>query len=683
VDELFDSLSSAMKKAAIEVCGTRKVGGSKKGTCWWDEQTKILSQQKKDLYLQSISENIGDQDRFRIIEIMRAKNKELRKMVRKKKGKVNENLGKKMNESCQQNKMLFWSEAKRARGDSFEVKVAIKDDDGNILMNEKEAINRWSGYYEELLDIRNDRDPEISLRGTNDFEREAYTGNEDILLGEIENAIKMLKNGKSAGVDDICSEMLKEGGEAVKMEMWKLCQCAWRSGYVPKVWTQSIIKPIYKGKGMKMECKNYRGISLSSIAGKVFARILVDRVRRLTNKKLSVEQSGFREGMGCIDQIFSVRQVVEKYLEKGKKVYSAFIDLEKAYDKVSRKGLWKVLEIYGVQGRLLQAVQSFYQDSKACVRVGEVNGEWFEVKNGLRQGCVMSPWLFNIYMDGVVREVKDIVGNVGIKLMNEEIDCHLTQLLYADDTALLSETETGLRLLVEKFAQVCQKRLLKINEDKSKLMIFEYGETSECDIRVNGRFIEVVDKFCYLGCMLSKDGTGSEEIDSRVMKGRSVSGAIKKLVKEKHLSIQCARALHEGVLLPTLLYGNETLSMYERDASRLQAVEMSLLRSAIGVTRRDRIRNENIREVCGVTVSLRQRARMGRLRWFGHMKRMNETRWPKRIYESIKEGVRRIGRPRKRWKECIEYDLRGINVDVDNIENLVANRVIWRNIVKG
>ena len=81
-----------------------------------------------------------------------------------------------------------------------------------------------------------------------------------------------------------------------------------------------------------------------------------------------------------------------------------FLDLEKAYDRVDRDAMWNVLRLYGIDGRLLRGVRSLYVGSKACVRVGN-EGEWFPVRVGLRQGCVMSLWLFNLYIDGVVREV--------------------------------------------------------------------------------------------------------------------------------------------------------------------------------------------------------------------------------------------------------------------------------------
>ena len=141
----------------------------------------------------------------------------------------------------------------------------------------------------------------------------------------------------------------------------------------PSDWKNAVIVPVYK-KGSRLDCTNYRGISLMSVVGKVFARVLNERVKGLTVDKVPDVQGGFRAGRGCNDQIFAVKQIVEKTIEEDKKTYMAFVDSEKAYDSVSREKLWKVLHEYGVKGKLLRAMQALYVD-------GEGKGESWE--NGI------------------------------------------------------------------------------------------------------------------------------------------------------------------------------------------------------------------------------------------------------------------------------------------------------------
>ena len=155
----------------------------------------------------------------------------------------------------------------------------------------------------------------------------------------------------------------------------------------------------------------------------------------MTENRLLEEQAGFRSGRGCIDQIFIIRQLTEKYLEKDKKMYAAFIDTEKAYDKVWRTDLRVTLKGYGVRGKLLGSIKALYKESKACVRVEGKVTEEFMVEQGLRQGCPLSPWLFNVFLDRVVREAMvGFQGGVGLD------SCLIQTLMFADGTVMLAQT---------------------------------------------------------------------------------------------------------------------------------------------------------------------------------------------------------------------------------------------------
>ena len=137
--------------------------------------------------------------------------------------------------------------------------------------------------------------------------------------------------------------------------------------------------------------------------------------------------------------------------------------MEKAYDTIDRHGMWQMLRVYGVGGKLLKAVQSFCVDSMVCVRVRNDVSEWFPVNGGLRQGGVMSPWLFNVYMDGVVREVNVRVLGKGLELLSANGGkFEISQLLFADDTALVADSEEELLRLVSEFGRVCERRKLRV-----------------------------------------------------------------------------------------------------------------------------------------------------------------------------------------------------------------------------
>ena len=234
-----------------------------------------------------------------------------------------------------------------------------------------------------------------------------------------------------------------------------------------------------------------------------------------------------------------MNQLTDKFVSKNKCLYLSLMDLEKAYDRVNRSAMWKVLEQYGVSGKLLQVVKSFYVESEACVRVCRQESDWFGVKVGRHQGCVMSPWLFNVFIDGVMREVQQEVRETGVSLWDASRNCALKVgwLLYADDTVLVAGSEVELQKLVDEFGRVCRKRKLSVNISKSKVMKIGGNQgTNDLNVSLNNRRMEEVDTYRYLGVDISSDGKMHEELCHRMKEARKNAGMLKSLWNRRNVS---------------------------------------------------------------------------------------------------------------------------------------------------
>ncbi|CAK1596230.1 unnamed protein product, partial [Parnassius mnemosyne] len=274
---------------------------------------------------------------------------------------------------------------------------AIRDQNGCILNDEVLSLRRWKEYFESVfMSDETFELNEIEIPKEEEIDR-------DISIDEIMKAMKSMKAGKAAGYDRVSLEMLRAGEGVVADLLYTLFNLCWELKRVPGDWCKAVIVPIYKAKGSQQDCKNYRGISLLSIVGKLYAKVLIERVMKETDGKIWDVQVGFRKGMGCTDQVFSMRMIAEKFLAKNQKVFCAFMDLEKAYDKVNRDMLWQTLNSFGLSAGLIQALKSLYRDSSACVRIN--NSDWFGIDKGVRQGCVASPWLFNLFMDSCLENL--------------------------------------------------------------------------------------------------------------------------------------------------------------------------------------------------------------------------------------------------------------------------------------
>jgi hypothetical protein len=175
-----------------------------------------------------------------------------------------------------------------------------------------------------------------------------------------------------------------------------------------------------------------------------------------------------------------------------------FVDLEKAYDLVPRIMLWKCLQEYGIDGQLLQAIQFLYKDCRSCVRVNGIKSTSFTVGAGLRQGCVLSPLLFIIYMDRIARRSQGeecvMIGDVRVK-----------SLLFADDLVLLASSESDLQRALERFAAECVVAGMRISTSKTESLVVSRSPV-QCALHVSGASLKQVEKFKYLGVVFTSYG---------------------------------------------------------------------------------------------------------------------------------------------------------------------------------
>ena len=157
------------------------------------------------------------------------------------------------------------------------------------------------------------------------------------------------------------------------------------------------IVTLYKNKGERSDCNNYRGISLLSIVGKVFARVILVRLQKLAERVYPESQCGFRAERSTIDMVFSLRQLQEKCREQQMPLYIAFIDLTKAFDLVCREGLFKILSKIGCPPKLLRLIESFHTNMQGIVQFNGSTSEPFNISSGVKKGCVLAPTLFGIF----------------------------------------------------------------------------------------------------------------------------------------------------------------------------------------------------------------------------------------------------------------------------------------------
>nr|VZI46778.1 unnamed protein product [Spirometra erinaceieuropaei] len=274
--------------------------------------------------------------------------------------------------------------------------------DGSTLLTEKtQILQRWTEHFRGVLnrpsvisDAAIERLPQVETNVDLDLPPS---------LQETIRAVQQLSSGKAPASDAIPAEVYKHGGPLLMDHPTALFQEMWRQGEVPLDFKDATIVHLYKRKGNRQVCDNYRGISLLNIAGNIFARILLNRLNNhLEQRLLSKSQCGFRRHRGTTDMILATRQLQEKCQEMRTHLYATLVDLTKSFDTVNREGLWKIMQKFGCPERFTQMVRQQHDGMMARVTDNGAVSEAFPVTNGVKQGYVLVPTLFSLMFSAML-----------------------------------------------------------------------------------------------------------------------------------------------------------------------------------------------------------------------------------------------------------------------------------------
>jgi len=584
---------------------------------------------------------------------------------------------------------------KKAFGPSINKIAPLKSTAGDIITDRSKQMERWAEHYQELYSRENvvtaaAAENTASLPVMEELDAPPS-------VDELSKAIDSLACGKAPGKDGIPPEVIKVGKKtALLHHLHQLLQQCWEEGTVPQEMRDANIVTLYKNKGDRRDCNNYRGISLLSIVGKAFARVVLNRLQLLTERVYPEAQCGFRAGRSTIDMIFSLRQLQEKCREQRRPLYIAFIDLTKAFDLVSRNGLFTLLQKIGCPPKLLRMITSFHEDMQGTVQYDGSSSDPFPIKSGVKQGCVLAPTLFGIFFslllsyafsqseDGVyihTRSDGSLFKLARLRAKTKVRQVLIREMLFADDAALTAHSEEALQRLINCFAHACREFGLTISLKKTNILGQDVSSTPS--ITIGDYTLEVVEDFTYLGSTIASNLSLDAELNKRIGKAATATARLAKRVWDnKKLTTNTKMKVYQACVLSTLLYGSESWTLYSRQECRLSTLHLRNLRRILGITWQDRVPNKNVLDQAGIPsmfVLLTQR----RLRWLGHVRRMDDGRIPKDIlFGELATGSRPTGRPLLRFKDVCKRDMRAGDIDPAGWESVAEDRSSWRSAVK-
>ena len=465
---------------------------------------------------------------------------------------------------------------------------------------------------------------------------------------EISKAIAQLKNGKCGGPDKLINEFFSSGANVLTPYICKIFNVLFEIGHFPRSWSLGEIIPLHK-KGKLDNVDNYRGITLLSTLGKLFSRVLNNRLSEWAEHyNVYIEaQTGFRPGMSTTDNIFILHSIITHLLNHGKKLYAAFVDFSKAFDYVVRDVLWYKLINIGVRGKILTVIMSMYENAKSRVKYNGKVSEEFTCATGVRQGDCLSPLLFAIYVNDIETEFF-MKGADGIDIGMLK----LFVLLYADDIVIFSETEVGLQKGLHILYGYCQKWKLVVNIQKTKIIVFRKGGFLRRNLtfKYGDIALEIDNKFVYLGIIFTVGASFSlAESTLAGQAQKAIFQLYRYLYKFTDVHVSHVLELFDKLIRPILEYGAEVWGLSQ--AKCIERVHLQFCKKLLGVkqsTQNDFIYGETGRTTLAVNRYVKV------LKYWIKICHSNNQKYIKVVYEMLLDDINVI--PRKQnWASLVKH----------------------------
>ena len=543
IDKYIDSLSTSLYNAAF-VSNRKNVSmrkgkrSRKKKKPWIDSECENNYKNIKNLS-RSLRNNPWDNHlRLKVYSEKKKFNKLCRKKHRLYRNKIINQI---VEASEENNSSEFWDSIKRLSNKKTDPSSNISHQD-------------WLTHFRDLMNVNYVHNLNRSVPDNKEL-LDLGVLNSEITAEEVLKAVKSLKNNKASGTDGIKNEMLKISCLS-NVELYvNLFNLVLKSEVYPGAWRNNYIKPIFKG-GCFNDPSHYRGVAISSCFGKFFAKVLNNRLDIFLENHdiLSKVQIGFKKKCRTSDHILTLKTLIDRAFRSAKRLYTCFVDLKKAFDTVNRQALMYKLHCCGVEGSFLNIIRSMYQEVNYALKLEEGETEFFSSKVGVKQGCILSPTLFSLYINDFYDCVDCNLCDAPT-LENVKVPC----LLYADDIVLVSETEKGLQKSLDTLQDYCNSWDLQVNVEKTKIIVFNKSGRVFKNIHFSygDKRLECTNEYKYLGIIFKPSGSFANAVEHLCKRANKALFSIRKSLFSPYMNVKAHLKLFDSCIKPILLYCSE------------------------------------------------------------------------------------------------------------------------------
>ena len=645
------SFQAALDGQTDKLLGTKMVGP--KVTPLLDSAMRVLDGQRKacELILRKTMSNGSSsaEERKSAVKLYRDAKASLFKATARRKEMCEQETFRQIEEKQSDSKLL-WARSKRL---TRRLKAGVSPPpmamgaDGKVESDPIEVLKIWRRFSAEMASMTPEEEGIYDEEHKSEVEQrleKLRADNRDVFQPELDGlitadevwwAIRKMKMGKAPGVDGVLSSIVRHAADAVgksKMDqggssfvdaMVLMFNYVFDTEEWPERWGSGIIFPLYK-QDSRLEPGNFRPITLLSIVGKLFGLIVEKRLSDWSesNGIISDEQGGFRRKRGTPDQIFIMRELISSRKERNLPTLVTYIDARKAYDTVWREGNYVRLFDIGVQGKMWRQIQAMGKNMKHKVRLDIGETEWHEVRRGVAQGAVESPWLYSCFIDGLVEELKS--RGLGIMFCGRRIPL----LMYADDIVMFASSVSELQQMNDVASEYARKNRFRHNGKKSAVMTF--NASPQLKKRVNqtrwalsGEKVGVEETYKYLGVDLVNNTADWKPHVSRLIRtARKRSNDLLWMCRrDKGIRPRTAATLWKAMVRPVLEYASELWAgdATQELAKQAESMQTDFARAILGLQGQWAISNAFVRAEMGLE---KLSSRWEKLR-LGYWRRLN------------------------------------------------------------
>ena len=538
--------------------------------------------------------------------------------------------------------------------------------------SKSERLTKWHDYFKGLLG-----DEPVVTNREEDIETvfeplNIHDG--PFTMEEYQQVKRKISNGKAAGPDGIPPEVFKLTN--IDDIILEFANNLLNNFDKPEQWSINQIQPIPKS-GDLSNVGNYRGIALSAIAAKIVNKMLLNRIQPVLDPLLRPNQNGFRPGRSTAAHILALRRVIEGVYSQNRKAIIIFVDFKKAFDTIHRGKMLEILRKYGVPDKLVMTVEQLYIGTFASVLSPDGETDKFEIKAGVLQGDTLAPYLFAIVVDYAMRQaIRNNEEELGFMIQPSRSRRHpavcITDLMFADDIALLSQEIAHAQELLTRVEIEAAKIGLHLNAKKTELITFNFEDEITILTTKGNKVANVLD-FKYLGGWMA-----SSEKDFEIRKAMAWSACNKlKLIWSSNLSKFLKIRLFRATVESVLLYNSETWTINKSMQRKIDGCYTRMLRMALNISWKTKTSNVDLyQKLPPVSQTIRER----RLRLSGHLVRHNEELAHNLVLWEPTGGRRNRGRQPVSYTDVLKQDT-GLE-SIDELKTAMLDRNDWKKRIK-